>query len=83
MIQELDIETGSHKELLNCNPGGWIEGVSNEKTWNMLYGMGVSWRRGMIACGDSQGRVFFLDRRQAGPICVHQLHKKGNKVSNS
>ena len=65
---------------MNCNPEGWIEGVSNERNWCMMYGLAVSWRRNLIACGDSFGRVHFLDRRQPDPICVHQLHKKGNKV---
>ena len=79
-FQELDIETGSDNELLNCNPDGWIPGVTDEKSWIMLYGLGVSWRRGMIAVGDSKGKVYFIDRRQKDPICVHQLHKPGNKV---
>ncbi|KAK9840258.1 hypothetical protein WJX74_006309 [Apatococcus lobatus] len=82
-LKELDIETGSDKELLNCNPEGWITGVTDEKAWIMLYGLGVSWRRSLIAVGDSKGMVYFLDRRQKDPICCHQLHKKGNKVTSA
>ena len=30
-MQVWDIETGFDKELLNMNPDGWIQGVTDEK----------------------------------------------------
>ena len=80
-MQSFDIETGSDTELLNLNPEGWIEGVSNERNWGMLYGMDVSWHHNMIIAGDSHGVVHAVDPRANQPIIgKHQLHKKGNKV---
>ena len=37
----LDIETGLHYSVLDLNPGGWVQGVSNEKNWNMMQSVGV------------------------------------------
>ena len=33
--QVFDIETGSNDIIVDLNPGGWIPGVTTEKTWNM------------------------------------------------
>lgn len=34
-MQVFDIETGSNDVIVDLNPGGWIPGVTTEKTWNM------------------------------------------------
>lgn len=78
--QVFDVETGAHKEVLNLNPDGWIQGVSSEKNWLMLYGLDVCKGRGLIAGGDSQGFTHFVDPRAPGKVSSHQLHRKGNKV---
>ncbi len=79
--QSFDIESGCDTELLNLNPEGWIDGVSNERNWGMLYGMDVSWHRNLILAGDSHGAVHAVDPRANKPIIgKYQLHKKGNKV---
>ena len=81
-MQSFDIESGCDTELLNLNPEGWIEGVSNERNWSMLYGMDVSWHHNMIFAGDSHGVVHAVDPRANQPLLgKHQLHKKGNKAS--
>ena len=83
-VQTFDIETGSHSELLNLNPEGWVEGVSNERNWGMMYGMDVSWHRNMILAGDSFGCMHCVDPRAKRDILgKYQWHKKGNKVSFS
>lgn len=80
-VQSFDIESGCDTELLNLNPDDWIEGVSNERNWRMLYGMDVSWHRNLILAGDSHGIVHAVDPRANKPIVGnYQLHKKGNKV---
>lgn len=43
--QVFDIETGFDTTLLNLNPAGWIEGVTTERSWKMLYGMDVCTQR--------------------------------------
>jgi hypothetical protein len=79
-LQVFDVETGTDREVLNLNPDGWIHGVSNEKTWLMLYGLDVCKSRGLIAGGDSHGFIHFVDPREPGKVSSHQVHKKGNKV---
>lgn len=82
-LQSFDVESGCDTELLNLNPEGWVEGVSNERNWGMLYGMDVSWHRNLILAGDSHGVVHAVDSRANVPLVgQYQLHKKGNKVSN-
>ena len=49
--QVLDIETGFNSTLLNLNPDGWINGVTTEKSWRMLYGMDVAVERQLIIAG--------------------------------
>lgn len=44
-LQVFDIETGFDTTLLNLNPEGWIEGVTTERSWKMLYGMDVCTQR--------------------------------------
>ena len=39
------METGFDTTLLNLNPEGWIEGVTTERSWKMLYGMDVCTQR--------------------------------------
>lgn len=34
-MQVFDIETGLNDIIVDLNPGGWIPGVTTEKTWNM------------------------------------------------
>ena len=46
-----DVETGFDSTLLNLNPDGWIEGVTTEKSWRMLYGMDVGVERQLIIAG--------------------------------
>ena len=54
----VDIETGCHQGLHNLNPGGWIDGVSNEKNWNMMQSLAVhASHPNMAWCGDNQGKV--------------------------
>lgn len=80
-VQSFDIESGCDTELLNLNPDGWVEGVSNERNWRMLYGMDVSWHRNLILAGDSHGIVHAVDPRANKAIVGnYHLHKKGNKV---
>ncbi|KAA6425236.1 MAG: DAMAGED DNA-BINDING 2 protein [Trebouxia sp. A1-2] len=82
-LKSFDIESGCDTELLNLNPDDWIEGVSNERNWRMLYGMDVSWHRNLILAGDSHGIVHAVDPRANKPIVGnYQLHKKGNKVNS-
>ncbi len=59
---------------------GWIEGVSNEKNWGMLWGLDVDKVRNLACVGDSRGFVHLCDTRSPRLIGQHQLHKKGNKV---
>ena len=59
---------------------GWIDGVSNEKNWGMLWGLDVDKVRNMACVGDSRGFVHLCDPRSPRLIGQHQLHKKGNKV---
>ncbi len=33
--QVFDIETGIDETVIDLNPGGWIPGVTTEKSWNM------------------------------------------------
>ena len=49
--QVFDIETGFDSTLLNLNPDGWIQGVTTEKSWRMLYGMDVGVERQLIIAG--------------------------------
>lgn len=79
-VQVFDVETGFDRTLLNMNPGGWIPGVSNERTWVMLYGMDVDVERQVIIAGDSKGKVYFVDARTDAEVAQCQLHKKGNKA---
>ena len=84
LLQSFDIETGSHMELLNLNPEGWVDGVSNERNWGMMYGMDVSWHRNLILAGDSFGVMHCVDPRAHKEIVgQYQWHKKGNKVSHT
>lgn len=79
--QVFDIETGVDREVLNLNPDGWIQGVSNEKNWLMLYGLDVCHDKQLITGGDSKGMLYFVDPRTSKRIATHQVHKKGNKVT--
>lgn len=82
-LKSFDVESGCDTELLNLNPEGWVEGVSNERNWSMLYGMDVSWHRNLILAGDSHGVVHAVDSRANVPLVgQYQLHKKGNKVNS-
>lgn len=74
------METGFDTVVLNMNPDGWIPGVTNERTWVMLYGLDVCTERQLIIAGDNKGKVYFADARTNKEIAQHQLHKKGNKV---
>ncbi len=74
------METGFDTTVLNMNPEGWIQGVTNERTWVMLYGLDVCAERQLIIAGDNKGKVYFADARTNQEIAQHQLHKKGNKV---
>lgn len=80
LLQIFDIETGVSKEALNLNPDGWIQGVSNEKNWKMIYGLDVCRSKYLIAGGDALGNIHFVDCRAETKIGTHQVHKKGNKV---
>lgn len=73
LLKALDIETGQNKELLNLNPQGWIEGVSNEKNWGMLYGLAVGSENLAIA-GDSKGLVHFVDHRAESKVTTTRMH---------
>ena len=79
-VQVFDIETGIYRTVLNLNPDGWIEGVSNERNWNMLYGLDVSRSKNLIASGDSQGKIHFVDSRVEQKVASCQVHRKANKV---
>lgn len=68
------------REVLNLNPDGWIQGVSNERNWLMLYGLDVCHEKQLITGGDSKGMVYFVDCRSPERVASHQIHKKGNKV---
>lgn len=79
-MQVFDVETGFDTVVLNMNPDGWIPGVTNERTWIMLYGLDVCTERQLIIAGDNKGKVYFADARTNKEIAQLQLHKKGNKV---
>ena len=79
-FQVFDVETGFDRTLLDLNPDGWIPGVTNERNWVMLYGLGVCQERSLIAAGDSHGFVHMVDARAEKPLGRHQIHRKGNKV---
>lgn len=81
-MQVFDIETGVDNTVLNLNPDGWIQGVSNEKNWQMIYGLDVCQSKGIIAGGDSKGNIYFVDCRDGKRIATHQIHKRGNKVTH-
>lgn len=74
--QVFDVEGGFSETLLDLNPEGWIEGVTDEKKWRMCYGLDVSWPLNAVLAGDSLGRLHLLDPRQPQPIAALQLHKK-------
>ena len=76
------METGFDTTLLNLNPDGWIEGVTNERSWRMLYGLDVGVERQLIIAGDSHGCVHFGDARSHALVAHQQIHKKGNKVNS-
>eukprot|EP00803_Ostreobium_quekettii_P006654 evm.model.scf_1440.1 EVM.evm.TU.scf_1440.1 scf_1440:1249-2259(-) len=63
LLKALDIETGQYRDLLNLNPHGWIQGVSNEKNWGMLYGLAIA-SQNLAIVGDSRGWVHFVDHRE-------------------
>ena len=85
-LRVLDVETRTVVATpVHLNPGGWVDGVSDEKTWGQLAGMDVVTGPGgpggatMIA-GDTSGRVWFADARApAGPSQpgAATLHRKG------
>ena len=79
-LQIFDLEVGSKTEVLNLQPGGWIQGHHNEKNWVMIYGLDCSQHRSLIAGGDSHGVIHFIDARSRKSVGTHQMHKKGNKV---
>ncbi|KAK9908379.1 hypothetical protein WJX75_006998 [Coccomyxa subellipsoidea] len=81
LCKVFDVETGFDTVVLNMNPDGWIPGVTNERTWVMLYGLDVCTERQLIIAGDNKGKVYFADARTNKEIAQHQLHKKGNKVN--
>ncbi|CAL8469557.1 g9098 [Coccomyxa elongata] len=81
LCKVFDVETGFDTVVLNMNPDGWIPGVTNERTWIMLYGLDVCTERQLIIAGDSKGKVYFADARTNKEIAQLQLHKKGNKVN--
>ena len=80
-MQTFDCETGMDVELLNLNPEGWIQGVSNERNWGMLYGMDVCAQRNLVIAGDTHGYLHFVDPRTSARISQQLVHKKTNKVS--
>lgn len=45
------METGLDEVLLDLNPGGWIEGVTTEKDWCMLYALDASAANNLIIAG--------------------------------
>lgn len=54
----LDIETGNRHALANLNPEGWVDGVSNEKNWNMFQACAVHPAMPSTAwASDNQGKV--------------------------
>ncbi|KAK9811590.1 hypothetical protein WJX72_006636 [[Myrmecia] bisecta] len=81
-LKVFDIETGFDSEVMNLNPEGWIDGVSNERNWGMFYGMDVCTHKGLVIAGDSKGLVHFADPREPKTLGSEQLHKKGNKVTS-
>ena len=69
------VESG---ELLNLNPGGWVPGVSSEKTWKVAVGLAALPGGSALLAGDSDGRIHVLDPRapQGGGGCA-AVHGKG------
>ncbi|KAK9845886.1 hypothetical protein WJX81_005132 [Elliptochloris bilobata] len=82
LLKVFDIETGLDNVIIDLNPGGWIPGVTTEKSWNMLYGLGACGERGLLITGDTRGCLHLGDARAGKAVGRHQLHKKGNKVNS-
>jgi hypothetical protein len=85
MRQVFDIETGFDSTLLNLNPDGWVEGVTTEKSWRMLYGMDVGVERQLIIAGaplqtlpaldSSKGtELLFLVGALRSGSCMHVIY---------
>lgn len=56
----LDTETGMNVTLCDMNPGGWIQGVSTEKSWCMIQSITAHPDSPNVAfAGDSFGMVRF------------------------
>ena len=88
-LRVLDVEARAVVATpLHLNPAGWIDGVSDEKTWGQLAGMDVLAGGGggggghTLAVGDTHGRVFIADARappgpasQPGAATLHRKAK--------
>jgi hypothetical protein len=54
----LDIESGSHYVLCNLNPDGWVDGVTNERNWDMVQSLAVHEAHPNLSwAGDNRGNV--------------------------
>ncbi len=51
-VQIFDVETGLDSVLLDLNPGGWIQGVTKEKEWKMMYALDASGPNNLILAGE-------------------------------
>ena len=60
--------------------GRCMQGESNERNWNMLYGLDVCLSRNLVIAGDTRGAMHFCDPRDGGSPGAVLAHKKGNKV---
>jgi WD40 repeat protein len=57
-VSVLDIESGSHYSLCDLNPGGWVDGVSNERNWKMMQCLAVHEAQPHLSwAGDNRGNV--------------------------
>lgn len=87
-LQSFDCETGMDTEMLNLNPEGWIPGVSNEKTWKMLYGLAVCESRcGSYGCTVSalpcaQGCFSFQASLQRLALILHHCRPDPTAADN-
>lgn len=93
-LRVLDVETQTVIATpVHLNPAGWIDGVSDEKTWGQLAGMDVVTGPGgpgpaTLIAGDTSGRVWFADPRaprgasQPGAATLHRKAKVHAVSSN-
>eukprot|EP00884_Botryococcus_braunii_P017509 jgi/Botrbrau1/4441/Bobra.0348s0029.2 len=75
-LRIFDVETGLDDVVLNLNPAGWIEGVTTEKDWGMLYALDASAANNLIITGDSWGFAHFVDLRSKEKVGSTLIHKK-------